>query len=356
MQSCRMSEVRLSAGSSNAAVPVQTSAAGTPSTRAVSARSGDAQSLSMGSGGARSRRAPSGGARSGGADKPLRRTVISGLALLACVASGATWARCPNPDEVMAVAAAYFSKTPADPIAALRGERDAYCAQGLVAAEIARSMGTLVGYKAAFTSDRVRTQFGSAGPHRGFLYEKMFLKNGATVNAQFGARPQVVADLILVIKDYKIHDATTPLQALAHVSHIIPFIELSDLIWNGAEPTTALEMVAANLGTRMGVLGTPIPVQATQAFLDGLAEMVVVMHDQDGNELGRAPGSDVLGNPVAAVQWLAQELAQNGQRIQMDDRVSVGAFFPAATPAQGMVVTVQYQGLPGDPSVAVRFR
>lgn len=270
--------------------------------------------------------------------------------------SSTLWARCPNPEEVMAVTHAYFNKTPADPIDAVRTEKDAYCAQGLVAAEIGRSMGVMVGYKAAFTSASVQAQFGANGPHRGFLYEKMFLKNGASISSKFGAKPQVGADLILVIKDYQIHDAETALQTLSHVSHVIPYIELSDLIWSDAAPVSSVAHIAANMGTRFGVLGTPIPVQATQAFLDNLANMVVVMRDQDGNELGRASGRDVLGHPIAAVQWLANDLARNGQRIQMDDRISVGAFFPATTPAQGMVITVHYEGLPGDPSVAVKFR
>lgn len=291
--------------------------------------------------------------------RPAPAFRASGLMLLAWVsmlAAPVAWARCPNPTEVMAVAAAYINRLPAEPIAALHSKQDAYCAQAMVAAELSRSMGTLAGYKVAFSSDRVRMQYGSEGPHRGYLYEKMFLRSGATVNARFGAKPQVVADLILVVKDYKLHDALTPLEALAHVSHIIPYIELSDLIWDDALPVTALGLVAVNMGTRLGVLGTPIPVQPTQDFFDVLGSMVVVMRDQDGHELGRAHGSDVLGHPLAALQWLAQDLAYNGSRIQMDDRISVGAFFPATTPTQGMVVTVSYEGLPGDPSVAVKFR
>lgn len=285
-----------------------------------------------------------------------RAARVAALSAVLALCAPAAQARCPNPMEVMAVTAAYINRLPAEPLESLRNEQDAYCAQGMVAAEIGRTMGTLVGYKAAFTSSRVRSQFGSERPHRGYLYEKMFLRNGVTVNARFGAKPQVVADLILVVKDYQIHDARTPLEALAHVSHVIPFIELSDLIWDSATPVTALGLVAVNMGTRLGVLGTPIPVQPTQEFLDALGNMSVVMRDQDGNELGRAQGSAVLGHPMAAVQWLAQELARNGMRIQMDDRLSVGAFFPAATPIEGMAVTVRYEGLPGDPSVAVKFR
>ena len=284
------------------------------------------------------------------------RNALASTALAGLFIPVGALAACPTPVEVMAIVVAYVNKTPIDSLSRLRDMNDAYCAQGLIAAEIGRSMGVMSGYKAAFTSDSVRAQYQTAESQRGFLYEKMFLKNGATVASNFGARPQVAADLIMVVKDYNLHDARTPLEVLSLLSHVVPFIELSDLMIEHNQTVTTLNLVATNMGTRMGVLGTPIPVQATQEFLDGLANMVVIMRDQDENELGRARGSEVLGNPIAAIQWLAKDLADNGQRIQMSDRISVGAFFPAGTPKPGLAIHVQYQGLPGDPSVAVQFR
>ncbi len=289
--------------------------------------------------------------------KRLAVQLSAGLGLLICgVAPTTTLAGCPTPMEIMAVAAAYINKTPMESFAHVRNMEEAYCAQGMLAAEIGRSMGVMVGYKAAFTSNSVREQYQTQTPQRAFLYEKMFLKNGATVHSNFGARPNVTADLILVIKDYDLLEARTPLEALSHISHIMPFIELSDLMLQEEIPVTPLHLVATNMGTRLGILGAPIPVRATQEFLDDLANMIVIMRDQDGNELGRAQGNEMLGNPIAALQWLAKDLEQNAQRIQMSDRISVGAFFPGHTPSPGLVVTVQYLGLPGDPSVGVKFR
>ncbi len=284
------------------------------------------------------------------------RNALAFAALAGLLSPVAALAACPTPLEVMAIVTAYVNKTPIDSLARLRDMNDAYCAQGLIAAEIGRSMGVLSGYKVAFTSDSVRAQYQTLESQRGFLYEKMFLKNGATVASNFGARPQFAADLIMVVKDYNLHDARTPLEVLSHLSHVVPFIELSDLMIEHDQTVTALNLVATNMGTRMGVLGVPIPVRATQEFLDGLASMVVIMRDQDENELGRARGNEMLGNPIAAIQWLAKDLADNGQRIQMGDRISVGAFFPAGIPKPGLAIQVQYRGLPGDPSVAVQFR
>lgn len=265
-------------------------------------------------------------------------------------------ARCPTAVEMMAVAAAYMNREPIDGFRNLRNMEEAYCAQGMLAAEIGRSMGVMAGYKAAFTSDSMRQRHQTNESQRGILYQKMFLKDGATVIAKYGARPSVTADLILVVKDYDILKAQTPLEALSHLSFVVPFIELSDQMLNEGIDVTPLQLVATNMGTRMGVLGAPIPVRATEEFLEGLAKMTVIMRDHEGHELGRAQGSEMLGNPVLALQWLARDLEQNAQRIQMNDRISVGAFFPGHTPTPGLGIIVQYEGLPGDPSVAVRFK
>ena len=43
----------------------------------------------------------------------------------------------------------------------------------------------------------------------------MILRSGAEIDAKFGARPVFEADLIAVVKSSAIHDAKTPLEALA---------------------------------------------------------------------------------------------------------------------------------------------
>jgi 2-keto-4-pentenoate hydratase len=285
----------------------------------------------------------------------LRCALFTGLLLLPLV-SASSHAACPTYHEVMSVVAAYVNKASIDAMDRIKTMSDAYCAQGMVAAEIGRHMGPPAGYKTAGTSERMREWYRIEQPLRGFLYEKMFLQNGAKVPANFAARPQFSADLIVVVKDQGVHDARTPLEMLSHLSYVVPYIELSDLMLNEDQPVTSMTLVSTNMGTRLGVLGAPIPVEATQAFLDALSNIVVVMTDQDDKELGRGTGSETLGSPLSALVWVAQDLAENAQRIQPSDMVSLGAFFPPGTPTPGLVIKVKYQGLPGDPSVAVRFQ
>jgi 2-keto-4-pentenoate hydratase len=84
--------------------------------------------------------------------------------------------------------------------------------------------------------------------------------------------------------------------------------------------------------------------------------MTVVLRDQDGKELGRAPGAAILGHPLNAVVWLAEDLAKSGGRLRAGDILSLGSFTAPMPPKAGTTVTVTYEGLPGNPSVSVRFK
>ena len=112
----------------------------------------------------------------------------------------------------------------------------------------------------------------------------------------------------------------------------------------------------AAAGARLGVVGKPIPVEATQAFADALLNLRVVVTDQDGRELARGNGSAILGHPLNAVMWLHEDLARGRVRLKPGDVLSLGSFAPPLVPKTGTKVTVRYEGLPGNPAVSVRFK
>ena len=113
----------------------------------------------------------------------------------------------------------------------------------------------------------------------------------------------------------------------------------------------ALISRAINAGARRGVLGAPIAVEQSDAFLRSLAEMEVTVTGEGGAELAAAKGSAVLGHPLNSVLWLVQ----SGVSLAPGDYVSVGSIGPLLPPAAGQTVTATYRGLPGDPQVTVSF-
>ena len=275
------------------------------------------------------------------------------LLTLALFAELEAWAGCPNYDEVLNYAQAYWDRRPAEGFSGVATLGEAYCAQGIVAAEIGRRMGTPAGYRVALSSGEAQQRHGLPHPIRGFLFEHMFLNSGVSIPADFAAVPVVSADLIAVVKGEDFQHAKSPLDLLEHIDYLLPFIQLSDASPGNSQ--SALTLIATNLGTRFGVVGTPIPVEHTQAFYEKLAAMRVVMTDGEGNELGAGYGSESLEHPLHTLHWLGRDLEYNAQRIQPGDRLSVGAFFAPIPARAGQEISVRYIGLPGEPRVSIRI-
>jgi 2-keto-4-pentenoate hydratase len=176
------------------------------------------------------------------------------------------------------------------------------------------------------------------------------------VSFEFGARPVFEADLLVVVRDAAIHKAKTHVEVLRSLSMVIPFIELPDLLVAEGEKLSAPLLVSLNVGARLGVVGKGIPVRATPAFAEALASMRVVVTDRSGKELASGTGAAILDHPLNAVLWLAQDLEKSRIRLKAGDVLSLGSFTAPLTPRPGLVVTVRYEGLPGDPTVSVRFK
>lgn len=233
---------------------------------------------------------------------------------------------------------------------------DALCGREKFTKFLAQSYGKVIGYKAGLTNPAMQKFFNTPHPVRGTLFEKMILREGADVPAKFGARPVLEADLVVEVKDGGINKARTPLEALRHVSRIYPFIELPDALVEDTKQLTGPILVYINVAARLGILGKPIDVTPTPAFNDALASMTVKLVEEGGKELDSAKGSALLQHPMNAVLWLAGDLKKSGESLKKGQLLSLGTFSRAHPPKPGTSVRVIYEGLPGNPSVSVRFK
>ncbi|WP_225767046.1 2-keto-4-pentenoate hydratase [Inquilinus sp. Marseille-Q2685] len=250
-------------------------------------------------------------------------------------------------------AAAWRAKTVVTGLAGIDGATAA-CVQKTLVRDLAPDAGPPVGYKVGLTGKAMQERLGVSHPVSGVLLQRMLLEIGAPVPAGFAARPLVEADLIAVIGDAGVNQAKTPAEVLAHLSALRPFIELADLALAPDEKPTAALIAAINVGARLGVLGQPIAVEP--GFAERLATMQVSLTDGSGKVLAEAPGAAILGHPLNAVIWLAQDLAARGEALQPGQLVSLGSFGPPAQPVPGGTVTVRYDGLSAAPvSLSVRF-
>jgi len=270
-----------------------------------------------------------------------------------------TASACPPPERVQALVRDWTNRVPVKGLQAGTME-DAECGRALFVAELGKDLGRVVGYKAALTNPEVQTAVRVLSPVRGMLLDRMLVRNTGNspvvMPARYGSRPLVEADLIVEVKDGRIHDARTDIELLQALARVYPFIELADLVVAEGEPLNGPTVVMINAGARAGVLGTPLDVQATQAFADLLLAMQVVVTNGSGQVIARGEGRAILGHPLNAVRWLAEDLARSGVRLKAGDLLSLGSFTAPVPPQAGETVRVRYEGLPGNPQIAVSFK
>ena len=220
------------------------------------------------------------------------------------------------------------------------------------------AFGKVVGYKAGLTNPNVQKAFGVSAPLRGTLMEKMLLKSGATIEAAFGARPLYEGDLILRVGDEAINSAATPMEALKGIDAAIPFIELPDLVYAKDVKINGPMLAAVNVAARYGIVGEPIPVQATPEWMDRLKSFKCQIYDKRGTLLVEAPGSSLMDHPINVVLWIRDSLKADGIRLRKGDLLSLGTITKLTPTAPDTVVRARYVGLDpkGPVEISVNFK
>lgn len=281
------------------------------------------------------------------------------IAVALAIGAGGGHAACLTDAQAQELVTQMLAKAPAANPEGLT-EEDGACSRAKLHALLEQRLGRVIGYKAGLTNPAVQKRFNYDKPVWGRLYQGMVLADGATVDAAFGARPLYEADLLVRVKSADINNAKTPMDVLAAIDQVIPFIELPDLVVQAPPRLNGPAISAINVGARLGVAGKPIPVPTVRAeryaMLDGLRDMTVVLSDAGGAELGKGKGSDILEHPLNAVVWLAEALKKEGLALKPGDLVSLGSFSPLLPPKAGLKASVVYQGLPGAAPVSVQFK
>ena len=188
--------------------------------------------------------------------------------------------------------------------------------------------GAIVGYKVDLTNPTVQAQLGVNHPLYGFLLEDMLLDSGSTLPIRFGSRPQAEGDLMVRVGSADINQADTDLKLLASLDAVIPFLELPDLVYEESANVNAGALVAVNAGARYGVIGDPMELSDGDSGLEQLANIRVVLSNDQGQFLAEGDSTALLGHPINAVRWLRDTLQTLGVELKPGDLLSLGSVTP----------------------------
>jgi 2-keto-4-pentenoate hydratase len=201
---------------------------------------------------------------------------------------------------------------------------DAYAVQADYVGLRHETLGPVVGYKIAVTTEAMRKLTGLHDAIAGGMLEKSVLRAPARVKAsdyvrlivEFEIAMQLADDLPVVGAPY------TKESVAASVGALMPAFELAD-DRNADYSTLAshpLVLIAANAWNEGAVLGEPVQ-EWRDIDLAALRGTVSV----DGKQVGEGRGSDVMGHPLEALAWLANNLAGRGLGLWRSDVVITGS-------------------------------
>lgn len=228
--------------------------------------------------------------------------------------------------------------------------------------------GPIIGFKAALTSAPAQERFGVDHPLRGVLLQDMLLESGATVPADFGARPLFEPDLIVRVRSAAINHATTHQEVVSALDAVIPFVELPDMMFAPEVPLAVTDLLEVNVGARLGVMGEAIALPThnanAQDWVETLGnisvEMVAGSPEDIANGGGEAIASGssqaLMGHPLDVVLWLVEDLQRSGQGLRPGDLLSLGSITAPMPVIPGQTIEAQYIGLTDEPlRVTVTF-
>jgi len=251
----------------------------------------------------------------------------------------------PNNSLVEKLTTHYLNKTPVNDFPPNLTLEEAKDIQTKFIESLKPSLGENVGYKAGLTSKASQTKFNVNHPLRGELLKEMLLSNNAVVSPDFGAIPMIEGDLMVRVGSEKINTATTHEEVLAALDAVIPFIELPDLIYGENVTLNAPNLLAINVGARLGVMGEPITVEATSEWLEKLGKIQLIMLDESGNKLAVGESNALLGHPLNVVLWLRDSLKAEGKFLKKGDLLSLGTITPLMPVTPGATIRAQYLGI-----------
>ncbi|MEV4665462.1 fumarylacetoacetate hydrolase family protein [Micromonospora echinofusca] len=196
-----------------------------------------------------------------------------------------------------------------------------------------------VGAKVGLTSRAVQESFGVFQPDFGVLLDDMAVPDGAEVDLDRLLQPRVEAEVAFVLGADLPDERVTSADVIRAVDHVLPAIEIVDSRVAGWD-ISIVDTVADNASSGLFVLGT-----APRRLVDVDLRLCGMVLEQAGEPVSVGAGAACLGNPLHAVQWLAQTLARSGDPLRAGDVVLSGALGPMVPVTPGAAYEARISGL-----------
>jgi 2-keto-4-pentenoate hydratase len=203
-----------------------------------------------------------------------------------------------------------------------------------IQAELDALAGRRVGWKIAATGAGGRAALGVEHPIAGPLYERFAVVPGG--EADFSALHMGIVEAefgFLVARD--LPAAAAPFDrstVLAAIGAFVPAIEMPDTRYTDHRAAGGPQVVADASCAGLFVLGPPLDLFDPESLPAAAVTLTA------NGAAGEGTGGNVLGDPVEALRWLANELAAHGRGLAAGETVITGSAVAVRRPGLGPVV------------------
>ena len=205
---------------------------------------------------------------------------------------------------------------------------------------------TIVGAKIGLTSKGMQALIGVHEPDFGFLTDKMWILEGQDVRRDTLIAPKIEGELAFCLKKALKGPGITVVHVYDACDYVVPALELVDS--RIRDWKVKLQDTIADNGSSSGFIlgGAMTPIANVDMRLTGMN------FEKNGVHISSATTAEVMGNPAAAIAWLANKLGSYGLELPAGSVVLAGALTAAVPVEAGDTVTASFTGMG---SVSVKF-
>ncbi len=195
-----------------------------------------------------------------------------------------------------------------------------------------------VGFKVGMTSAAVQQQLGYFEPNFGHLFGSREYLNGASVPNKTLIQPRAEGEIAFVLNKDLIDARLRLSDVVGSIDYAVCSIELLDSRITGWD-IGAVDSIADNGSGGAHVLGM-FPRKVTDCDLT----LCGMIGKKNGRIESLGVGAASMTNPLLAVLWLAEKLAQTDRPLKAGDVVLSGSLGPIVALAPGDVFEVEIGG------------
>lgn len=213
---------------------------------------------------------------------------------------------------------------------------DSYAIQGLWREQQQAAGRRLVGHKIGLTSKAMQAATGITEPDYGVMLDDTVWENGSTLPFDAFTNVRIEVELAFLLREELTGPSCTLFDVLGATEYVVPALEVLNSHIE-MEGRTIVDTIADNAAYGAMVLGGN-PTRPDAVDLRWVSALLY--RNETIEETGVAAG--VLNHPGTGVAWLANKLAQHGERLAAGELVLAGSFTRPMWVSRGDTVLCDY--------------